>query len=81
MAPEIFYAEDTDGDGDADVRQTLYKGFAEGNQQHRVNGLRWGWTAGWTWRMEIVAARLRRVQVPFGRAAGVSPPVHRLHPK
>ena len=41
-APEIFYAEDTDGDGRADVRRTLYRGFAEGNQQHRVNGLRWG---------------------------------------
>jgi len=42
MAPEIFYAEDTDGDGKADVRETLYQGFVEGNQQHRVNGLRWG---------------------------------------
>ena len=42
MAPEIFYAEDTDGDGAADVRETLYQGFVEGNQQHRVNGLRWG---------------------------------------
>jgi len=42
MAPEVFYAEDTDGDGAADVRQTLYRGFAAGNEQHRVNGLRWG---------------------------------------
>jgi putative membrane-bound dehydrogenase-like protein len=41
-APEIFYAEDTDGDLKADIRKTLYRGFAEGNQQHRVNGLRWG---------------------------------------
>ena len=41
-APEILYAEDTDGDGRADVRKTLYRGFGEGNQQHRVNGLRWG---------------------------------------
>ncbi|MCA9066801.1 MAG: hypothetical protein KDA96_27225, partial [Planctomycetaceae bacterium] len=41
-APEIIYAEDTDGDGKADVRQTLYSGFLEGNQQLRVNGLRWG---------------------------------------
>ncbi len=41
-APEIFYAEDTDGDGKADVRETLYAGFFEGNQQLRVNGLRWG---------------------------------------
>jgi len=41
-APDIFYAEDTNGDGKADKRKTLYKGFGEGNQQHRVNGLRWG---------------------------------------
>ncbi|MGH7138240.1 MAG: PVC-type heme-binding CxxCH protein, partial [Pirellulales bacterium] len=41
-APEIFYAEDSDGDGRADVRKTLYRGFGEGNPQHRVNGLRWG---------------------------------------
>ncbi len=37
-APDLFYAEDTDGDGKADVRQVLYSGFVEGNQQHRVNG-------------------------------------------
>lgn len=37
-APDIFYAEDTNGDGKADQRETLYTGFGEGNQQHRVNG-------------------------------------------
>src|SRR5690348_9023262 len=41
-APEIFYAEDKDGDDKADERKVLYRGFGEGNQQHRVNGLRWG---------------------------------------
>lgn len=41
-APEILYAEDSDGDGRADVRRTLFRGFGEGNPQHRVNGLRWG---------------------------------------
>ena len=41
-APEIFYAEDTDGDGKADIKETWYSGFAESNQQHRVNGLAWG---------------------------------------
>jgi putative membrane-bound dehydrogenase-like protein len=41
-APEIFYAEDTDGDGKADVRKTLFTGFNEGNQQHRVNGFDYG---------------------------------------
>ena len=42
MAPQVFYAEDQNGDGVADLRQPLYAGFVEGNQQHRVNGMRWG---------------------------------------
>lgn len=42
VAPELLYAEDTDGDDVADVKRTLYAGFGEENQQHRVNGLRWG---------------------------------------
>lgn len=41
-APEIFYAEDTDGDGQADRREVLFSGFGEVNPQHRINGLRWG---------------------------------------
>lgn len=41
-APEIFYAEDSNGDGKADLKRVLYSGFLEGNQQLRVNGLRWG---------------------------------------
>ena len=45
-APHVFYAEDIDGDGVAEKREILYEGFGEGNQQHRVNGLRWG-ADGW----------------------------------
>jgi putative membrane-bound dehydrogenase-like protein len=41
-APEIFYAEDTSGDGKADVKKVLFTGFREGNQQHRVNGFDYG---------------------------------------
>ena len=41
-APKIVYLEDTSGDGKADVQRPLYSGFLEGNQQLRVNGLRWG---------------------------------------
>lgn len=41
-APDIFYAEDRNKDGVADFKKILYAGFAKGNQQHRVNGLRWG---------------------------------------
>src|SRR4051812_42083100 len=41
-APALLYAEDTNGDGKADVVKPLFSGFGEGNQQHRVNGPRWG---------------------------------------
>jgi putative membrane-bound dehydrogenase-like protein len=41
-APDILYAEDTDGDGKADKVEVLFTGFGEANPQHRVNGLRWG---------------------------------------
>jgi putative membrane-bound dehydrogenase-like protein len=41
-APDVIYLEDTDGDGDADVRRTLLTGFATHNAQARVNSLRWG---------------------------------------
>lgn len=41
-APDLFYAEDTDGDGRANVRRILFTGFNPGNQQHRLNGFEWG---------------------------------------
>lgn len=41
-APQIVYLEDSTGNGKADVRNVLCSGFLEGNQQLRVNGLRWG---------------------------------------
>ncbi len=47
-APDIFYAEDRDGDGKADHREVLYTGFVEGNQQHRLNGFELG-LDGWVY--------------------------------
>jgi putative membrane-bound dehydrogenase-like protein len=41
-APDILYAEDTDGDGKADVVKKLFTGFGTGNYQARVNSLEWG---------------------------------------
>ena len=41
-APEIIYAEDTDGDGKADLRRVLFEGFSTENYQARVNGLSYG---------------------------------------
>ncbi|MFM8984625.1 MAG: PVC-type heme-binding CxxCH protein, partial [Planctomycetia bacterium] len=47
-APTVFFARDTTGDGRSDERIDLFTGFKEGNQQHRINGLRWG-LDGWCW--------------------------------
>ena len=47
-APDIFYAEDRDGDGKADFREVLFTGFSEGNQQHRLNGFELG-LDGWVY--------------------------------
>ena len=47
-APEIFFAEDRDGDGRADHREVLFDGFEAGNQQHRLNGFEVG-LDGWVY--------------------------------
>lgn len=41
-APQILFLRDVDGDGRADQREVLFDGFQQGNQQLRMNGLRWG---------------------------------------
>jgi len=41
-APEIIYLEDTDGDGKADKKGVLYRGFNLANIQQMVNSLQWG---------------------------------------
>src|SRR5437764_3996510 len=41
-APDIIYAEDTNGDGKADVVKKLFSGFATENYQARVNSLSLG---------------------------------------
>lgn len=41
-APDILFARDTNGDGRADETKTLFSGFGEGNQQHRMNGFEFG---------------------------------------
>ena len=41
-APHILFLRDTNGDGQVDTKEVLFEGFNEGNQQLRMNGLRWG---------------------------------------
>jgi hypothetical protein len=47
-APDILYAEDTDGDGRADVVRKLFSGFGTDNYQARVNSLHYG-LDGWVY--------------------------------
>jgi putative membrane-bound dehydrogenase-like protein len=47
-APDILYAEDTDGDGKADVVRKVFTGFGTGNYQARVNSLEYG-LDGWVY--------------------------------
>jgi putative membrane-bound dehydrogenase-like protein len=47
-APDILYAEDTDGDGRADVVKKLFSGFGNTNPQARVNSLEYG-LDGWVY--------------------------------
>ncbi len=41
-AYEVLYLRDTDGDGKADERKTVFAGFGRQNSQHVVNGLQYG---------------------------------------
>ncbi len=47
-APQLLYLRDVNGDGVADHREVLFEGFNEGNQQLRMNHLRWG-LDGWVY--------------------------------
>ena len=45
-SPDIYYFKDSDGDGEADVKETVFTGFGTGvrrlNVQALVNNLKWG---------------------------------------
>jgi putative membrane-bound dehydrogenase-like protein len=42
LAGEVAYLKDTDGDGRADLHETWYRGFTQGNPQLRANHPRFG---------------------------------------
>ncbi len=42
VAPDILYCKDTDGDGEADVRQPIFTGFGKTNVQGLLNSFQWG---------------------------------------
>ncbi len=88
--PDLIYARDDDGDGRADVRETVFTGFASDyapfatnrlNVQALMNSLQWGPDQRIHGATSLSGGRVRRVDSPFVRAwlreAGVaedSPP-------
>jgi putative membrane-bound dehydrogenase-like protein len=42
VAPDIIYAKDTDGDGKADIKRTVFTGFGTQNVQGLLNNMLWG---------------------------------------
>ena len=70
-APDILFLKDADGDGRADERRVILTGFAEGNQQLRVNGLFWGldnWVYGANGRSD---GEIRRPGDPPSKAVSI----------
>lgn len=74
-APDILFLKDTDGDNRADERRVILRGFGQGNQQLRVNGLMWGldnWVYGANGRSdgEVRGVSLRGHDFRFRPATG-----------
>lgn len=70
-APNILFLRDTDGDGRCDETRVVLTGFAEGNQQLRVNGLTYGldhWVYGANGRSD---GAVRRPDAPEDQAVSI----------
>jgi len=70
-APDLLFLKDNDGDGRADLRQVVFTGFGQGNQQLRANGLTYGldnWIYGANGRSD---GEVRRPNDPPDQAVSV----------
>jgi putative membrane-bound dehydrogenase-like protein len=80
-APELIYLEDTDGDGKADRKRTLYTGFDLDNIQQLVNSLQWGMD---NWVHGVAGSKggtIRSVEKPDAAAVTLRGRGIRLHPE
>jgi putative membrane-bound dehydrogenase-like protein len=60
-APDLLYAEDTDGDGRADVVQKIFTGFSVENPQARLNTLCYG-LDGWLQAGSYFGSRVKNLK-------------------
>ena len=66
-APDIFYAEDTDGDGKADKREVLFTGFARATSSTASTAWSTAWTTGSTAPTATAAERIKSIEDGQGR--------------
>ncbi len=84
-APDILYAEDTTGDGKADVVTKLFSGFGTQNYQARVNSLQYG-LDGWVYGScglfggNIVSSKTGRTYALGDRDFRIKPDTGELEP-
>ena len=80
-APDILFLSDTDGDGRMDRREVVITGFAEGNQQLRVNNLIRGVDGFLYGANGRSNGKIRRPQDPLEKALDISGRDFRLDPE
>lgn len=79
-APDILFLKDTDADGVSDTRTVVLTGFAEGNQQLRVNALQYGLDNRIYGANGRSSGTLRRPADPPGQAVSIDLSDFRIDP-
>jgi len=66
-APDIIYLKDSDGDGRADIRRTVFTGFGRSNVQGLFNSFQWGLDNRIHGATSSSGAQVRRPDDPDGK--------------
>src|SRR5262249_52719135 len=69
--PSVWYVKDADGDGRAEVREEVFRGFRKYNIQAVMNNLQWGLDHAIYGAGSSNGGEVRRVDEPGGRAVSV----------
>lgn len=71
-APDIVYLKDSDGDGRADIRRTVFTGFGRSNVQGLFNSFQWGLDNRIHGATSSSGAQVRRPDDPDGKPLQLS---------
>jgi putative membrane-bound dehydrogenase-like protein len=71
-APDIYWLKDTDGDGKADQRKTVFTGFSRSNVQGLLNCFRWGLDNRIHGATGTSGGKVRRPEDPESKAVDLS---------